>query len=279
MPTKTPPKPPRRPPAKPSAAEPSAGDAFEIIRGVQDRGSKTVIYGPGGVGKTELASLASDHAGPVLFIDLEDGTDHLDVARVKVNDWSDLRVITADPDSLSEFGVVVIDSLTKAEELAVEFVVATVPHDNGGNVSSIEGFGFGKGYVHVYEAFLLLAADLDRIARADIDVVLICHECVANVPNPTGVDWIRYEPRLQSPSSGKSSIRHRVKEWADHVLFLAFDAVVSSDGKASGSGTRTIHPQERPGHLAKSRRLDAPIPYRRGDGELWRLLNAESGDE
>ena len=255
-----PPKPPRRP----ATAKPSPGDgpvgSFEIIRGVQERGAKVVIYGPGGVGKTELASLAAEaNAGPVLFIDLEDGTDHLDVARVKVDDWSDMRTITADPTQLDGFGMVVIDSLTKAEELAVAFVVATVPHDTGGNVSSIEGFGFGKGYVHVYEQFVLLAADLDRIARSGIDVVLICHECVANVPNPEGVDWIRYEPRLQSPASGKSSIRHRVKEWADHVLFVSFDAVVSKDGKATGSGTRTTGT---PGEVSTTGKPD-PVQTRR----------------
>ena len=29
-------------------------------------------------------------------------------------------------------------------------------------------------------------------------------------PNPAGEDWLRYEPRLQSPNSGKASIRLRV---------------------------------------------------------------------
>ena len=34
------------------------------------------------------------------------------------------------------------------------------------------------------------------------NVILICHDCTATVPNPTGEDWLRYEPRLQSPGSG-----------------------------------------------------------------------------
>ncbi len=241
---------------------------------------RAVIYGPGGVGKTELASLLDDVDGPVLFLDLEDGTDHLDVQRVRVRDWDTLRAVTVDAESLTDFGAVVVDSLTKAEEFAAAWVVDNVPHENGGSVSSIEGYGFGKGYTHVYQEFVGFLSDLEALAVAGVHVVLICHECVANVPNPTGADWIRYEPRLQSPASGKSSIRHRVKEWADHVLFVAFDTVVSSDGKATGSGTRTIHPQERPGHLAKSRRLEMPLAYRRGSGEVWQLLtNQEGGAE
>ncbi len=100
----------------------------------------------------------------------------------------------------------------------------------------------------------------------------IAHECTANVPNPSGEDWIRYEPRLQSPPSGKGSIRHRVKEWCDHLLFIGFDVHVDSDGKGQGAGTRTIHPVEYPTHWAKSRELAEPIPYYRNDAELWRQL-------
>lgn len=278
--TSTKPKRPPKPPAKPSANnEPSRQrPAFEIVQGVQSRGEKAVIYGPGGVGKTELASLLEDIDGPVLFLDLEDGTDHLDVSRVRVREWAALLDIVDDAAALSEYGAVVVDSLTKAEEFATAWVVENVPHETGGQVASIEGYGFGKGYVHIYGEFVALLSRLDAIARGGVHVVLICHECVANVPNPTGADWIRFEPRLQSPASGKSSVRHRVKEWADHVLFVAFDTNVSKDGKASGSGSRTIYPQERPGHLAKSRRLDAPLPYRRGDGVLWHEM-LEGGDQ
>jgi len=112
---------------------------------------------------------------------------------------------------------------------------------------------------------------LDTHYKAGINVVLICHDCTTNVPNPSGDDFIRYEPRMQSPTSGKNSIRSLLKEWADHLLFIGYDVSVK-DGKGEGSGTRTIYPAEMPTHLAKSRILADPIVYEQGSDELWKNL-------
>jgi hypothetical protein len=99
------------------------------------------------------------------------------------------------------------------------------------------------------------------------------------VPNPLGEDWIRYEPRLQSPSSGKSSIRLRTREWADHVLFFGYDIDVK-DGKGRGSGTRTVYPCELPHCMAKSRTLADPMPLGKFDTTLWeRLFGSPSPDK
>jgi hypothetical protein len=173
---------------------------------------------------------------------------------------------------------VVIDSVTKAEELAVAHTLATVPCDKGRNASSIEGYGFGKGYVHVYETFLTLFPILAAHIRAGRNVVLIAHECTATVPNPQDEDFLRFEPRLQSPSSGKASIRLRVKEECDHLLFLHYDLVVDDKGRARGSGSRTVYPRELPWCMAKSRTLSDPFPFSSAtDATLWtRLLQAEA---
>src|SRR5690606_41783294 len=48
----------------------------------------------------------------------------------------------------------------------------------------VEGYGFGKGYTHVYDTFLHLLAELDRHVREGRNVIGIAHECTANVPNP-----------------------------------------------------------------------------------------------
>ena len=184
--------------------------------------------------------------------------------------WDDLRG-ALHGDGWDEIKTIVIDSATKAEELAVEHTIRTVPHEKGNRVQRIEDYGYGKGYSHVYDTFLTLLGDLDAHVRAGRNVILVCHDCVSNVPNPTGEDWIRYEPRLQSPASGKSSIRLRVREWADHVLFIGYDVAVK-DGKGTGSGTRTIYPVELPHCMAKSRTLEEPLPLVRYDRTLWDYL-------
>lgn len=236
-----------------------------------------MIYGPGGIGKTELCANLKQIGVRPLFLDIGDGTRFLDVDRIGpaegLQTWDDLRGALHDDSLWKGFGAVVLDDLTRAEELAVKWVCANIPHDKQGRtVTGIESYGYGKGLVHAYETFLLLLGDLDAHIRAGRQVICIAHECTSKVPNPAGDNWIRFEPRLQSPESGKNSIRHRVKEWADHLLFVGYDVHVTDDGKGQGAGTRTIYPTELPTHLAKSRDLASPIVYQRGSAELWKQL-------
>lgn len=184
----------------------------------------------------------------------------------------DLRAALNDQKLFNGIRTVVIDSVTKAEAMAISYTLKAVTHEKGHHVNSIEGYGFGKGYQYVFDTFSQLFQDLDRHVKAGRNVILVCHECVASVPNPNGEDWIRYEPRLQSPSSGKGSIRHSLKEWVDHLLFIGYDIVTNRDGKAQGSGTRTIYPCEMPTHMAKSRTLEHPIPFEKGSRALWETL-------
>jgi len=271
------PAPPPRPLARPSAPRPPATVTFGAIP--QGAGHRVVLYGPGGSGKTTAATLAP---GPVAFFDLDDSLPRLrnqlpDGVDVRVVDgitsWSGIRA-ALHGDGWDDVRTLVIDSATRAEELAVEHTLATVPHDKGHRVQRLEDYGYGKGFTHVYDVFLPLLGDLDQHARAGRHIILICHDCTANVPNPTGEDWIRYEPRLLSPASGKASIRLRTREWADHVLFIGYDVNVK-DRKGTGSGTRTVYPCELPHCMAKSRTLAEPMPLERHDPTLWTRLLTE----
>jgi hypothetical protein len=232
-----------------------------------------VIYGPGGVGKTELCSLLSQVGIEPLFVDLEGSSSFLDVSRLDPAPESFNEVRDALHGDLSGFGAVVIDSVSKAEELARDFVIENVPHEKGPSVviRSIEDYGWGKGYMHIYEAMLLMLQDLDAIARTGIHVLCVCHDATEKVPNPAGEDFLQWQPRLQSPPK-QGKLRERVKEWCDHLFYIGWDRYVDKEGKATGSGTRTIYPCELPTHWAKSRVLDSVVPYHRGDAELWRQL-------
>ena len=265
--TKLPPPPAQKPPPSVSAQE-EASRKFPVTSGKIDAPQKIVLYGAGGIGKSTLAALAPG----AVILDIESGTRDLDAKRIEnIGSFAALRACLQG-DALDGYRTVVIDSATKAEELAIAHTLETVKHEKGATVSSIEGYGFGKGYQHVYDTFLLLLSDLDRQVRAGRNVVLIAHDCIDNVPNPTGDDWIRYEPHLQRPRSGKASIRNRVVQWADHVLFLGYD-VVSEDGKGIGGGTPTIWPAEQPSHIAKSRRIAGPAQFSHAtDDTIWRRI-------
>lgn len=212
-----------------------------------------------------------------LVVDVETGSGHLECQRVpdiangeRIESWSELRGILHDDRLLEPFGAVIVDSLTKAEEFSVKHTLETIPLEGGGFTDHIEGYGYGKGYANNYSTFLNLLGDLDAVHRRGKHIVAICHDCTANVPNPYGEDWIRYEPRLQN--SPKASIRHRVREWCDHLLFVGYDVAVNKDGKGKGAGTRTIYPTEMPTHMAKSRSLSKTVIYQDGNPELWKVL-------
>ena len=267
-----PPAPPRPPTSKPPARQPKAStEAFSVSQGVTVEAQKIVIYGPGGVGKTELCANLADVGLKPLFIDVENGSRFLDVTRIDPSPTTleDLRAVLQNRELLEPFDVVVVDSLTKVEELNVAWVIANIQHEKKKPISAIEDYGWGKGYTHLYDTMLLVLGDLDGVARFGKHVVCVTHECTAPVPNPGGEDWIQYQPRLQSTKQGM--IRERVKEWCDHLLRVEFDVFVEG-GKAQGSGSRTIYPTQMPTHWAKSRTLSESIPYKQGDAALWEQL-------
>lgn len=249
---------------------------FTNVENVQ-RGQRVVLYGTGGIGKSTLACMMK---GPVVFFDVDESlailreqlkADGVTVpSTVTCGSWEELRNALKS-DGWDKVKTIVIDTVTKIEELAVAHTLKTVKHEKGHYCQRLEDYGFGKGYQFVFDVFLPLLGDLDRHVRAGRNIVLVAHDCVTNVPNPHGEDWIRYEPRLQSPNSGKASIRLRVKEWADHVLFLGYDVNVKN-GKAEGSGTRTLYCAELPHCMAKSRTTDAQITVNKGESPWSEII-------
>lgn len=281
-------RPPTQQPPPPRAPATPQRRTLAVGKPTNANGHRVILFGCGGVGKTTLACTAP---GPVAFIDLDDSLGRLrqklatlsipEPAVVqRVASWSELRE-TVNADGWDAFKTLVIDSASVAEDFAVSHVLATVKTDRGERATGIEDYGFGKGYQHVFDAWLPLLSDLDAHSRAGRHVVMICHDTNASVPNPAGADWIRAEPRMQTTASGKASIRLRTKEWADHVLYLAYDVDVREGkgfkaAKAVGSGTVTVHARELPSHLAKSRTLVDSIPMEDALTELWaRMIGAQ----
>lgn len=280
--TPAPPVPARKPIPPPPTASPKANGAahqkksFSVSSGTDAQAQSVVIYGAGGVGKSSACAAMKQAGFNPLAIDVGNSTRFLDMKRVgaeSLQTWEDIRDCLHDETLLSGYDAIILDDLTKVEELAAKWVVQNVPHQEKESkpIKSIEDYGWGKGYSHIYDAMLLLLQDLDAQIRKGRWVVCVAHECTNTVPNPSGEDWIRYEPRLQSPASGKASVRLRVKEWCDHLLFIGYDVMVT-DGRGKGSGTRTIYPNETPICMAKSRSLSDQIVYERGSCELWNLL-------
>lgn len=244
---------------------------------VTARGDKIVITGTGGIGKTSLAICGP---GPVGILDLEDSLPKLphvlEGRSVRpasgVQTWQDVRDCLSDMEAWKGVKTLVLDSGSKLEEMCIAHTLRTTMKENGKPAGSIEGYGYGKGFQHVFDAFLPLLGDLDAHARAGRDVVMICHSCTSRIPNPAGEDYIRWEPLLQTTKEGKASIRNAVKNWCDHMFFINYFQTVSEEGKARGCGERIIYPTEMPTFMAKSRTLRDPITYVEGGADFWAAL-------
>ncbi|QDU61269.1 hypothetical protein Pan216_21230 [Planctomycetes bacterium Pan216] len=284
---------PKPQPTKPSGASPPSSSqsstssrSIGVVRGTIAQGEKIGIYGPGGIGKTELvASLPQVGLDP-LFLDLDQGTMGIDVARATLDDGSlaysfeDVRAALQGIALSGDFDAIVIDTFSSLEDRIREWVIDNVPHEKGRMVRRIEDYGFGKGFSHIFEAAMLILQDLDAIARRGIHCIVVCHQCTEKVPSAEVDDYYEYQPRLQSPpKTGK--LRERVFEWCNHFFRIDHDRSVNDDGRVAKGDVRSIHTVRTTTAWAKHRTIpngrEFPevIPYPKGSHELWDVIFGE----
>lgn len=242
-----------------------------------NEGRRILIYGAGGVGKTTLAMAMG---GKTAFIDLDKSLGKLSGEYVNVDNVTTLEGVTdwaslcgmLNAEGWDGINNIIIDTMTMAEQFAVEHTLATIPNGNA-QAKSIEDYGYGKGYGFVFETFMRLLPILEKHTSAGRNIVLICHDCQRTVANPAGGDYLRFEPRLQDPASGKASIRLRLREWCDEVLFVAYDASIDEKAKkAQGAGVRSVYTQDKLWCMAKSRATTETIPLD-SPASFWESTN------
>lgn len=191
---------------------------MKISSGKQSRALKTVLYGTEGIGKSTFAS----HFPDPLFLDLEGGTSQLDVKRVEwvKKDWKELLDTLGEIVFTDVCKTVVIDTADAAEAMCVEYILDTFKK------SSIEDFGYGKGYQIMAETFMQLLKALDTCIAQGINVVVIAHSFLRKqeLPDESGA-FDRYEMKLSK------KVAPLLKEWADMLLFFNYKTTVLTDEK------------------------------------------------
>lgn len=197
---------------------------MQIIRGKIPCAKKTVIYGPEGIGKSTFASQFPDP----IFIDTEGSTKDMDVARLEApSSWQmlleEVCYIKDHPDICR---TLVIDTADWAEMLCISHVC------DKNHKSSVEEFGYGKGYVYVQEEFGRLLNLLEEVVGNGIHVVLTAHAKMRKFEQPDELgSYDRWEMKL---SKNTAPI---VKEWADMVLFSNYKTfVINVDGQGAQKG-------------------------------------------
>jgi hypothetical protein len=193
---------------------------MKITTGKQTRAQRVVLYGVESVGKS---TFAAQFPKP-LFLDIEQGTSHLDVDRCDINSWKQLTDALAEAKA-TDYQTIVIDSADWAERLCVEDLLST------SKKTSIEDFGYGKGWVMVAERISRMLTSVDALIDSGKHVVLIAHSRIVKFEAPDALaPYDRYELKLSKQCSPL------LKEFADELWFLRFKTKVSTSDTGRGKG-------------------------------------------
>lgn len=207
---------------------------LNITKGTQTKPIKSVIYGHEGIGKSTLASKLPN----ATFIDIEQGTNQLDVARLpRPRTWTELLSEIAEITN-NDYGIetLVIDTADAAEQLCINHVCASA------GKKSVEEWGYGKGYVLVRDEFSKLINMLSELTTHGTNVCILAHACISRVETPEeSASYDRWTLKLIDTK--RTSDAALLKEWADLLLFIDYKTYVEVNengrGKAKG-GKRVI---------------------------------------
>lgn len=197
---------------------------MQITKGIIQGAQKVVCYGPEGIGKSYFASKSPNP----LFIDTEGSTRHMDVARLPdPSSWTmllgEVQHVKINPmicDTL------IIDTADWTERLCKDHICSV------NKVSSIEAFGYGKGYTYLAEEFGRLLNALTELIDLGVNVVLVAHASMRKFEQPDEMGaYDRWEMKLEK------KVAALVKEWADMVLFANYQTfVINVDNQGAQKG-------------------------------------------
>lgn len=171
---------------------------------------------------THNSTFAAQFPEPI-FIDAEKRTGHLDINRVEVGSWDEIQEVVKF--LLSEehsYKTVVFDTVDAIEKLIWEDVCKKA------GKTSIEDFGYGKGYILAMDQFRRLVTAMEMLCNKGLTPLLIGHTMMKMITNPNGADYVKEVVKLHQKSA--DILRERV-DAIGHAYF--FDVVKEEEGKKS----------------------------------------------
>ena len=217
--------------------------SLKIKKGPQARSIRCIIYGPEGIGKSTLASNFPE----AVFIDLEHGTDSMDVSRFTTP--SNLALFMDLLNSIAQEEVcktVVIDTADRLEQIVTKYVCEK--HQ----IRSIEDAGYGKGYTYLWETWQEILKALDKVIDSGKNVVLVAHAQMRKFEQPDEMGaYDRWELKLSKKTAPL------IKEWSDMLLFCNYKNNIVEDPKTKNrkavGGKRVMYATHSPVYDAKNR--------------------------
>jgi hypothetical protein len=218
---------------------------------------RIILLGTPKVGKTTFA--ASAPGAILLPVKGEEGADDMTCAKFPTAQTFDdvMSAMSALSTEQHGYQFVVIDSASTLERLIWLKTCAD------GKKSSIEDFGYGKGYTNALDYWARVTEALDWLRNErGMGCILIGHVKNKLFNDP---QFEPYDTFMWDIHQGAASM---LTKWADCVLFARPKQFVKQvgDGQkaethAIGNGERCLFTQERPAHPGGGRGVYGRLPY------------------
>lgn len=255
----------------------------------ENEGTKTIIYGPSGIGKTTLAAQLDKN----VFIAPDDGGRNYanPITGGALKAIKGISSFQHALDALESFDsiapdaqAITVDTISALELWAKDYVVQNFPKEKGGQAEHFGDYSWGNGSVHLFTSMARLLTKLDHIVVNGTDVVLLAQSATIMKANRAGDDYLFNVPKLNHVKSNPTnSIWSLYCEWADHVVYVDTDTTVKTEkgakvGKASGSMKRRLLVRAQPHTFAKQCGLvDPDTEYISfddpSDNSLWKFMS------
>jgi hypothetical protein len=220
---------------------------------------RIVIHGKPGVGKTRFAASVPD----VLFIPAEEGLVNLPVMAVpRPRTFPEVMQVLREL-CTEEHGykAVAIDAIDHIEPLIWQYTCETESAKGKADFSSIESFGYGKGYLYAESVWISFFRALDAVRAKGLTVVILSHSAVTPVTDPIIGPYDVVAPKLHKRANDL------LYGWSDILGYLDLERIsVEKDGargRKMGTskvlqGQRVLYVEDTGGFTAKNRYDLAP---------------------
>jgi hypothetical protein len=267
---------------------------YELHRDRRNRGSKIIVYGASGMGKTTLATLAPN---PV-FVAADDGIDEIlhpvtgkPIPHYCADTYQDVRGILNQPKLFGGFKTIVLDTMTEVENKSVPFILSTIKNSKGNMVNNLEGYGWGSGFTHLSDHDTYIKNDLTKLADLGFDIVVLCQMAPRREASASTEDYIKDSLKLVYRPGSQAFAATEFVEWADHCFKIDYGDLQVVKKRAITSGSRVIRVHPEPTFDAKSRTIPLGFPvvtFSAPDddsiwqfvfNEAWKNIEPETADE
>jgi len=222
----------------------------------QNKPPRIILYGTPKVGKSTFCANIKN----ALFLDIENGTGNLNVARLERDQLDTLTDVLSTLEGLAtqehDFKSVVIDSADFLERIIQEQV-------GGEHNTEFSKIGYGRGEVRVASLWRDITQKLDAlVTNRSMSVWLIAHEMQRKINEPNQDTYDKYTLSMSQKSVDV------LQAWADAILFAEEETNITSKKAGMGekikayAGDRVLHTKESPRHLAGNRyNLPDVLPF------------------